>query len=351
MVADAVCQRGGAGLCQVEQEQDGNKPANGGSDVADSESKRLERQRSIPRQSEIAKSRNDGGTLSDANSERQQEQHAATLASESRQHHWCVDEGWREGWWLSEPDVGRSLDGLPSWLDGCIGRGVSNAENTRRVEALRALWSDHVSKTLRRAIGGFERIQQAEILFSFLRQYENGIDQARLLVEGKEVDDYVCTKACEHFDPKGSVETYPIVIAFVDKDIQQNSPGALFNYFHPEEGVFWNSVEDQYKGFWKSVLTGDVADNILGVESLGEATRALYGIKTKGCGPVAAGRILTGISSEKEAAERVLATYKESWPDDYLERLQDMCFFLWLQREEGQMFDLKKYFDKLNISY
>jgi hypothetical protein len=91
--------------------------------------------------------------------------------------------------WATEPDVGRSLDGLPSWLDRCIGRGVSNAENTRRVEALRALWSDHVSKTLRRAIGGFERIQQAEILFSFLRQYENGIDQARLLVEGKEVDD------------------------------------------------------------------------------------------------------------------------------------------------------------------
>jgi len=125
MVADAVCQRGGAGLCQVEQEQDGNKPANGGSDVADSESKRLERQRSIPRQSEIAKSRNDGGTLSDANSERQQEQHAATLASESRQHHWCVDEGWREGWWLSEPDVGRVADGVAARVDRlkAIGNG------------------------------------------------------------------------------------------------------------------------------------------------------------------------------------------------------------------------------------
>lgn len=175
-----------------------------------------------------------------------------------------------------------------------------------------------------------------------------------LLVEGKEVDDYVCTKAWEHFDPKGSVETYPIVIAFVDKDIQQNSPGALFNYFHPEEGVFWNSVEDQYKGFWKSVLTGDVADNIPGIQVLTDATMKQYGIrksKDNGCGPVAAGRILTGISSEKEAAERVLATYKESWPDDYLERLQDMCFFLWLQREDGQMFELKKYFDKLNISY
>lgn len=172
-----------------------------------------------------------------------------------------------------------------------------------------------------------------------------------LLVEGKEVDDYVCTKAWEHFDQKGSVETSSVVVAFADKDIQQNSPGALFNYFHPEEGVFWNNVEDQYKGFWKSVLTGDAADNIMGVESLGEATRALYGIKTKGCGPVAAGRILTGVSSEKEAAERVLAAYKESWPDDYLERLQDMCFFLWLQREEGQKFDLKNYFDKLGITY
>ena len=107
-----------------------------------------------------------------------------------------------------------------------------------------------------------------------------------LLVEGKEVDDYVCTKAWEHFDQKGSVETSSVVVAFVDKDIQQNSPGALFNYFHSEDGIFWNSVEDQYKGFWKSVLTGDNADNIPGIEVLGEETRALYGIKTKGCDPV-----------------------------------------------------------------
>ena len=50
--------------------------------------------------------------LADANSERQQELHAAALAGEARQHPWGVTEGWREGWWRTEPDVGGKTDGL-----------------------------------------------------------------------------------------------------------------------------------------------------------------------------------------------------------------------------------------------
>lgn len=42
-----------------------------------------------------------------------------------------------------------------------------------------------------------------------------------------------------------------------------------------------------------------------------------------------------------ECVERVVEVYKASWPDDYKERLEDMCFFLWLQREEGDMFTWK----------
>lgn len=55
--------------------------------------------------------------LADANGERQQELHAAAIASEARQHPWGVVEGWREGWWGAEPDVGRVADELAVGMD------------------------------------------------------------------------------------------------------------------------------------------------------------------------------------------------------------------------------------------
>ena len=88
--------------------------------------------------------------------------------------------------WAVEPNVGGSLDGLPLWLDRCIGRGLSYAESRRRGEVLRDVWSGFLSAALWRAAGGLDRISQAEVLFSFVRRYEEGADEARLLVEGQE---------------------------------------------------------------------------------------------------------------------------------------------------------------------
>lgn len=172
-----------------------------------------------------------------------------------------------------------------------------------------------------------------------------------IITSEEETDDFICKLAWKHWNEKHTTEDSPIVIAMVDKDIQQNCPGVLLNYFKLEEGLFLNTHEMQYKGFWKSVLTGDVADNIDGILRLSDETKRLYGIKANGCGPVAAARILCTATSEKECGERVLEAYKQAWPDDYMERLQDMCFFLWLRREEGEMFDLKKYFDKIGVEY
>lgn len=170
-----------------------------------------------------------------------------------------------------------------------------------------------------------------------------------IVVNGEEVDDYICKLSWQHWDENGSISTHPIVIAYVDKDLQQNCVGPMLNYFHKEDGIVWNSREKQYKGFWGSVLTGDAADNIPGIRSLGTETKKRYGIKSGGCGKVGAARILCTAESEKECCERVIAAYKESWPEDYMERLQDMCFFLWLRREEDETFSLNKYLDKLQI--
>lgn len=170
-----------------------------------------------------------------------------------------------------------------------------------------------------------------------------------VVVDGEETDDFICKTAWKHWNPEGSIEDSGVLISFVDKDIVQNSPGAMLNYMQLESGAFWNTLEMQYKGFWGSTLMGDAADNIDGILHLADETKKKYGIKTGGCGKVAAARILSTVESEKDAAERVLEAYRLAWPDDYFQRLQDMCFFLWLRREDGEMFDLKKYLDKLKV--
>jgi DNA (cytosine-5)-methyltransferase 1 len=46
------------------------------------------------------------------------------------------------------------------------------------------VWSNDVAQALQWATGGLERIQKAEVLFAFVREYQSGSDQARLLVAG-----------------------------------------------------------------------------------------------------------------------------------------------------------------------
>lgn len=180
-----------------------------------------------------------------------------------------------------------------------------------------------------------------------LKKYKDKV----IVTSDEESDDFLCKLAWKHWNEKHTIKDSPIVVAYVDKDIQQNCPGVLLNYFKLEEGLFLNTHEMQYKGFWKSVLTGDTADNVGGILQLSSETKKRYGIKTNGCGAVAATRIICAAESEKDCAERVLEAYKYSWSDDYMERLQDMCFFLWLRREEDEMFDLKKYLNKLGVIY
>jgi hypothetical protein len=57
-------------------------------------------------------------------------------------------------------------------------------ENKRSIETLRELWNANVSQALWQAARGLDRVQQAEVLYSFVRQYSEGSDQARLLMAG-----------------------------------------------------------------------------------------------------------------------------------------------------------------------
>lgn len=179
----------------------------------------------------------------------------------------------------------------------------------------------------------------------------NKWDKNIVVVDNEEVDDYVCYNSWQHWKPKGSIEDSEIVVAFCDKDVHQHSVGALYNYMKPEEGVFWNTRKMQYKGYWGSCLTGDTADNIDGILQLADETKKKYGIKTTTCGKVAAAKILCEVKTEQDAAQRVVDAYKLAWPEDGIDRLSDMAFFLWLRKREGQMYVLREHLDHLGVVY
>lgn len=168
--------------------------------------------------------------------------------------------------------------------------------------------------------------------------------------EGIETDDYICIQGWKYYQ-NGDQDS--LLIAYCDKDLPQNIVGNMANYLQPEYNPFFNTPEMQYKGFWTSVLVGDQADNIPGIGSISEETRVKYGIrknKDNACGPVSAGRILAGVESEKECAERVMEAYALRYPDDWKFRIDEMCFFLWLQRYDGDMFKFKSHvIDRLKI--
>lgn len=75
------------------------------------------------------------------------------------------------GWWTIEPDVGRVVARVSSWMDG--GR-LDNADDfeggTRKI--LRALRCSDDAGTLQWASGGFRGIQAAQVLFANVCEYQ-----------------------------------------------------------------------------------------------------------------------------------------------------------------------------------
>lgn len=88
--------------------------------------------------------------------------------------------------WSTEPTVGRRLNGYPDWLDFHIVKEMSYATQIRYNKKLRELWKPATSQALWKAVGGFNRIQKAEILFALMCEYEKNTNKARILLESEE---------------------------------------------------------------------------------------------------------------------------------------------------------------------
>ena len=84
-------------------------------------------------------------------------------------------------WWPAEPNVGRGIDGLSQWLDRF--GGLSDEAKERAREILRNLREETVAETVQWTIGRFDSISQAEVLFAFLCEYEEGYNRGWVSLE------------------------------------------------------------------------------------------------------------------------------------------------------------------------
>jgi len=140
-----------------------------------------------------------------------------------------------------------------------------------------------------------------------VRQY--AIEKFGAIVsEGEEADDLIAIEATRH-----GPDT---VVASIDKDMLQ-IPCTHFNFGRNE----WSDVSEWegLKFFYKQILTGDAADNIIG----------LYKV-----GPVKADKMLDGATTEQEMYERCINAYNGD-----IDRVIENARLLWLRREEGQLWE------------
>jgi 5'-3' exonuclease len=126
--------------------------------------------------------------------------------------------------------------------------------------------------------------------------------------EGEEADDLIAIAATKY-----GPET---IVASVDKDMLQ-IPCKHFNFTKGE----WHDVTEfeGTKFFYTQILTGDRADNIMG----------LYKV-----GPVKANKILQDCDTEEELWDAVIKAY-----DGDIDRVVENARLLWLRRKEGEIWE------------
>jgi 5'-3' exonuclease len=129
-----------------------------------------------------------------------------------------------------------------------------------------------------------------------------------IISDGEEADDLIAIAATKYGKEA--------VIASIDKDMLQ-VPCKHYNFGRDE----WYTM-DEFEGlkfFYKQILTGDTADNIVG----------LYRV-----GPAKAEKMLTGCKTEDDLWEAVVKAY-----DGDVDRVIENARLLWLRREEGQLWE------------
>lgn len=125
--------------------------------------------------------------------------------------------------------------------------------------------------------------------------------------EGEEADDLIAIRATELGDEG--------IIVSLDKDFDQVQ-GWHYNFVKQKK--YYVSAEEGQRFFYKQMLMGDKADNIVGI---------------RGVGPVKAEKMLAKATTEKELYAVCLEALGA-------ERVLENGRLLWLRREVGQMWEV-----------
>lgn len=126
-------------------------------------------------------------------------------------------------------------------------------------------------------------------------------------VEGIEADDAIARMATKYRDTS--------IIVSIDKDFDQ-VPGWHYNFV---KGLKYYVNDDQgFYNFCCQLLTGDRADNIVGI---------------RGIGPVGASKILADAGSVEVQFRRCAEEYRKAG-DSGFEHFRENCRLLWLLRED-----------------
>jgi len=130
-----------------------------------------------------------------------------------------------------------------------------------------------------------------------------------IISEGEEADDLIGIAST-----RGDPET--TVVCTIDKDMMQ-LPGWNFNFV---KGT-WTKVSESEgtRFFYTQILTGDSADNIKGIHRVG---------------PVTAGKILEGCTTEQELYEACVKAYGGD-----VGRVLENARLLWLRRYEEELWE------------
>ena len=142
---------------------------------------------------------------------------------------------------------------------------------------------------------------------------------AAKVIDGMEADDAISIEQWANKDRSTCIVT-------IDKDLS-NTPGWHYNWRKKEH--FYVDNTQACRNFYKQMIVGDRTDNIAGLRGLGEK---------------AASKHLDSVQDVTKMRKIVEQLYKEhtahSWPGkDWKECFLENGRLLWMQREEGVMFE------------
>jgi len=170
----------------------------------------------------------------------------------------------------------------------------------------------------------------------FLDAYNDMI----IVADGFESDD-ICSiylwacfnKAKEKNDPNA----LDVICSHIDKDID-TCPGWHYNYKEKSKPYYINEFQAK-KNLYTQMITGDVSDNIRGLEGVTKDTYTKYHLtaKNRSTGIKSAQKLLNDCKTEEELRKMVEYLYKDYYCDMWQEEFQRNYQLLCLMQERGKI--------------